>query len=253
MLHTFEQASGQKINMEKSSVLFSRNTQQGVKAEICAILRINEAGNNTTYLGLPNMLGRRKTSVFGYLKDRLKDKVQSWDKKFLSGSGKEILLKTVAQALPNYAMSIFLIPQQTCKEMEGIMSRYWWKTSKQKNKGISWCSWDRLCYRKTQGGMGFRKLHEFNIALLGKQAWHFVTNPECLVSRIYKAWYYPNRTFLNAKLGNNPSYTWRSILEAQVLLKKGAVRRVGSGESIDVENDPWLPQKEDPYIQCMKR
>lgn len=89
--------------------------------------------------------------------------------------------------------------------------------------------------------MGFRKLHEFNIALLGKQAWHFVTNPECLVSRIYKARYYPNVTFLNAKLGNNPSYTWRSILEAQVLLKKGAVRRVGSGESIDAENDPWLP------------
>lgn len=170
----------------------------------------------------------------------------------MSGGEKEILLKTVAQSLPNYAMSIFLIPQQTCRELKGIMSRLWWKTSKKKDKGISWFSWYRMCKRKAQDGLGFRKLHDFNIALFEKQAWRFISNQESPVSKLYKARYFPNSSFLNATLGNNPSYAWRSILESQVLLKKGAVRRVGSGEAISIENDPWLPHKEDPYIHTSR-
>lgn len=129
------------------------------------------------------------------------------------------------------------------------MSRFWWKTSKKKDKCISWFSWDRMFKRKTQGGLGFRKLHEFNIALLEKQAWRFVLNPDCLVSKIFKARYFPNGSFLNTIIGSNRSYAWQSILEAQVILKKGAVRRVCFGETISIENDSWLPHKEDPYIQ----
>lgn len=51
-----------------------------------------------------------------------------------------------------------------------------------------------------------------------------------------------------AKVGSNPSYIWRSIMEAQTLLKRGVVRRVGSGRDIDTLNDPWLPCDEDPFI-----
>lgn len=144
MLQIFEHASGQKINVDKSSIFFSRNAPQSEKMNICNILRVGEAGDNSTYLGNTKHAGRKRTAVFGYLKDRLRDRVQGWDKEFLSGSGKEVLLKTVAQALPNYAMGIFLIPQQTCRELEGIMSKFWWKTSKKKDRGISWLSWDRM-------------------------------------------------------------------------------------------------------------
>lgn len=108
--------------------------------------------------------------------------------------------------------------------------------------------WDKLCRRKSQGGMGFRKLRNFNIALVGKQGWRLITNENSLVSKIYKARYYPNSSFLSATVGKNPSYVWRSIMEAQVLLKKGAVRRVGTGLAVSIQNDPWLPDAQDPYI-----
>lgn len=98
------------------------------------------------------------------------------------------------------------------------MCKYWWRNSANKPKGIHWMSWDRLCKKKSEGGMGFRKLHDFNLALLGKQAWRLITQEQSLVSKIFKARYYPNGNFLTAKVGANPSFVWRSILATQELL-----------------------------------
>lgn len=164
------------------------------------MLNFHEANNNTHYLGLPNILGRKKSVILGYLKDRLQSRVQGWDKKYLSKSEKEILLKTVAQALPNYAMSVFLLPSELCRDMEKIMCRFWWRGSSQKNKGIHWMSWERMCKSKGSGGLKFRNLHNFNVAQLGKQGWRLITNTQSLVSRVFQAQYYPNGTFLSAGL-----------------------------------------------------
>lgn len=105
-----------------------------------------------------------------------------------------------------------------------------------------------MCKEIRGGGMGFRKLHDFNVALLGKQGWRLITKQESMVSKIYKARYYPEGDFLSAKLGNNPSYVWRSILESQTLLKEGASKIIGNGLTIDIMNDPWLPCELDLYI-----
>lgn len=96
--------------------------------------------------------------------------------------------------------------------------------------------------------MGFRKLHDFNLALLGKQAWRLVTQAESLVGKVFKARYYPNGNFLTAELGSNPSFVWRSIIAAQDLLKSGLACRVGNGSTIDIEDAPWLPCESDPYV-----
>lgn len=62
-------------------------------------------------------LHRKKTVAFAYIKDKLQDKLLGWDKKVLLKGGKEILLKTVAQTLPNYTMSVFLLPLEVCKDL----------------------------------------------------------------------------------------------------------------------------------------
>lgn len=238
LLNMFEKASGQKINRHKSSVFFSRNVKMECKNEILEALNFPEADETTHYLGLPNFIGRRKSALLGYLKERVKDRVQAWDGKILTKAGKEILLKTVAQAIPNYAMSVFLLPLDMCKEMEKLMCKFWWRTNTKKNRSIHWMSWDRMCMPKSEGGLGFRHLHDFNIALLGKQAWRLVTKAESLVAKVYKARYYPQNSFLTATIGSNPSFVWRSILEAQTVVKGGIACRVGSGASISVLNDP---------------
>ncbi|XP_060964883.1 uncharacterized protein LOC133033858 [Cannabis sativa] len=248
LLQLFEQASGQCVNYSKSTIFFSLNTSSASRQEMCNLLRMNEAPENSLYLGLPCVMGRNKNAILGFLKDKMQKRIQSWEGRLLSKAGKEVLIKTVAQALPTYAMSVFLLPVETCNKLEGMMSKYWWSSGSNQSRGVSWASWNKLCRHKHHGGLGFRHLRDFNLAMLGKQAWRLVTQDHSLVSRVYKARYYPHGTFLRASLGPNPSFIWKSIFETQELIKKGARRVVGPGTNVSVQFDPWLADDSNPWV-----
>lgn len=79
------------------------------------------------------------------------------------------------------------------------------------------------------------------MAMLAKQVWRLIHNPESLCARVLKARYFPNVHVLNAGAGNGASYTW-SITRGVELVKKGMIWRVGDGMSIDIWDDPWLPR-----------
>ncbi|XP_074351742.1 uncharacterized protein LOC141690885 [Apium graveolens] len=131
-----------------------------IKDVVIEIFGFREADSNTKYLGLPNCMNRNKTAFLGYLKDRVSNIIQNWDGSLLNRGGKEVLLKTVAQSIPTYAMSVFLLPLQMFKDMEQMMCKYWWKSGK-KEKSIHWMSWERMCISKLFGGLGYRNIHEF--------------------------------------------------------------------------------------------
>lgn len=108
--------------------------------------------------------------------------------------------------------------------------------------------WERLCQSKEKGGLNFRKLREFNVAMLAKQAWRIITEPNLLVSRIYKQKYFPRNSFLDAPDKSNISFCWRSLLATRQVLRFGMAWRVGNGENINLWTDHWLPGNQ-PYIQ----
>lgn len=101
---------------------------------------MREAGDNSTYLGLPNMLGRNKASLLVFLKDKVNKRVQSWDGCRISQAGKEVLVKSVAQTLHSYAMSVFLLPMEIIKDMERNISKFWLRSGNEDAKRIHWMS-----------------------------------------------------------------------------------------------------------------
>lgn len=209
---------------------------------------MSEAEGDEKYLGLPNMMGRSKTSTLGFLKEKVKKRIQSWDGRFISQGGREILVKSVIQSLPTYAMSVFMLLIEITKDLERLIAKYWWHPNSKERKGICWMSWDRLSRHKSIGGLGFRDFRDFNVAMLGKQGWRFITNANNLVSRLYKAKYFPKCSFLEAVVGNNPSFIWRSILEAKELIRSGLRWKVGSGDSINIVGQAWLLDDQNPFI-----
>ena len=82
-------------------------------------------------------------------------------------------------------------------------------------------------FPKKRGGMGFRDLHSFNIAMLAKQVWRLLSNPDSLCARVMRARYYPDGKLLNAKLKSGSSYTWQSVLAGLECFKRGCIWRVG--------------------------
>ena len=143
--------------------------------------------------------------MFAEVKDRVSKKLASWKGKLLLISGREILIKAMAQAVPTYIMSCFQLPKTHCQDLENMMRSFWWGQKDKENK-IAWVSWRKMCRSKLHRGIGFRNIQAFNLAMLAKQGWRILTNPDSLVARVFKAKYFPYDDILNSKKGSNPSY-----------------------------------------------
>ena len=107
---------------------------------------------------------------------------------------------------------------------------------------VHWIAWQKMCASKRDGGMGFRDPDAFNKALLAKQAWRILQVPTLLCARVLKARYFMDGTILSATCPPAGSYTFRSILHGRDLLREGIIWRVGSGASINIHHDAWIPR-----------
>jgi len=115
-----------------------------------------------------------------------------------------------------------------------VLNSFWWGYNKRNTKGINSMSWERLSIHKKEGGLSFKNLHTFNDAMLGKQAWEFMTEPHNIVTRLFKAKYFNKCDFLDSKIGHNPSYVWRNIWGAKRVVSEGYKWIIGLGIDICV-------------------
>ena len=197
VLDTYCQSSGQMVSLSKSSIFFSPNTPVVTRTEVCEILHIVTEALSDRYLGLPAIVGADRSDCFKHFRERIKARLIGWMEKQLSTGGKEILLKAVAQAIPVFGMSVFCLPKGVCKDITNVIAQFWWGDDEE-NRKMHWYSWWKLCFPKSEGGMGFRDLYSFNLAMLAKQCWRLITDPDSLCARVLKAKYYPNGSLLQA-------------------------------------------------------
>jgi len=121
-----------------------------------------------------------------------------------------------------------------------VIRKFWWGSKEGKRK-TAWVAWDSMVKSKSLGGLGFRNMELFNLALLAKQGWRLLKDPSSLSARILKAVYFPNTEFLEAELGSSPSRVWRSITDGREVLKEGLIKRIGTGASTPIWSTNWLP------------
>ncbi|KAL9678589.1 hypothetical protein QQ045_016436 [Rhodiola kirilowii] len=200
MLTSYEGISGQTINYNKSEIVLSPNVTEPVRSSFQALLFVKPVSHHDQYLGLPLSLKRKVTLNFSGMIDKVCNKTEGWKGKNSAG-GKEILIKAVLQALPQYAMNCFKLPEDTIKKMHSSIRRYWWSCSKSK-KPIHWVKAQILCQDKDMGGLGFKDLKCINLAFLAKQAWRIYTQPDLLISKILKAKYCHDSDMLFCSVGN---------------------------------------------------
>ncbi|XP_058776904.1 uncharacterized protein LOC131651249 [Vicia villosa] len=136
ILKVYQEASGQVVNLDKSEASFSQNVLDDVKERIHNRMQVKTVMRHSKYLGLPIILGRSKKEIFSMVIDRVWKKIKGWKEKYLSRSGKEILIKAVAQAIPSYVMSCFRLPAGVCHEIESMLAKFWWGAKNGERKAL---------------------------------------------------------------------------------------------------------------------
>ncbi|KAL0403882.1 UNVERIFIED_CONTAM: putative mitochondrial protein [Sesamum radiatum] len=204
LLENFEKASGLKVNLDKSFVAFSRNTSIEHREGLARVFRVQEVQRHEKYLGLPAAVGRSKKVVFQTLIDKVWLKLQSW------------------------------------RFIEGLMADFLWHNKDVKK--IHWLAWDKICKSKNKGGLGLKRLHAFNRALLAKKLWRIIDNPNSLISRIWKQRYYPSTEWYMATGGAGSSFMWQSVLASRNLIMAGLRWQIGAGRNVRIWTDSWIPR-----------
>lgn len=122
----YSNGSGQRINFNKSSILFSNHYPDQIRQRAKNGLDTHNEAFLSTYLGMPSWVGRSISNTFNFLADRIWKKIRGWCDRPLSRAGREVMLKSVAQAIPTYVMSCFHLPPRVCNRLRSIISDHWW-------------------------------------------------------------------------------------------------------------------------------
>ncbi|GJX65365.1 RNA-directed DNA polymerase, eukaryota [Tanacetum coccineum] len=218
-LDCFYKASGLRMNLHKSKLMGI-----AVKDEVVSRAAI-KMGCSTlktpfTYLGIKVGGSMARIRSWDEIVDKVHSRLSKWKMNTLSIGGRMTLLKSVLSSTPIYYMSMFKVPSQVLKCLEGIRRKFFIGADSKENK-MSWFKWSRVLASKDKGGIGVSSLFALNRALLFKWVWRFHNNRNALWSRFIRAMHGNNG---GLDKGSKVSYTsiWKNItIEVNRLRNKG--------------------------------
>lgn len=115
-------------------LLFADDILLFVKAGMDGAAEIAEVLDVHCNAGYAHRCKQFKERAFKYLKHRVWGKVQGWMEQTLSSGGKEVLIKSVAQAVPTYSMTCFKLPRGLCLKINSSIRNFWWGSKQGKRK-----------------------------------------------------------------------------------------------------------------------
>lgn len=138
-LDTFSTWSSQLPNPNKSFIHFSKNTPSLSKANILHCLSFKECSHKEMHLGLPFCIPNSKSSVFQDLIFKINSKLTGWKSKTPSQASKSVLITSVANAIPTYHMTVFLLPKSITSNKDASFRKFWWGENKNGNSFMPTC------------------------------------------------------------------------------------------------------------------
>ena len=104
---------------------------------------------------------------FQNLQMQLMKRLVQWGDGHLAQPGREVLIKSVAEALPVFVMGVFKLPYSVCDDLTVMVRNFYWGADQGKWK-VHRKSWQKLQQPKSKGGAGFHDYRLFNQALLAR-------------------------------------------------------------------------------------
>jgi hypothetical protein len=240
-LDLFCQASGQKINSQKTEIYFSKNVDQQLREDIVHHTGYKQVNNMGRYLGANIDPGRATRGKFSNIIDKIQNRLSGWKQQCLSFAGRLTLSKSVLSSIPYYHMQYAKLPKTICDEMEKIQRRFLWGDTDHSRKPHL-VGWDVCCLPKFDGGLGIKRPHHMNEAFLMKILWNLITNPNDLWCKVLYSKYGRNND-LRVSIKSQPydSSLWKSLTSIWDQFQQQVVWQLGDGNNINFWLDKWAP------------
>uniref|UniRef100_A0A803QLX3 Reverse transcriptase domain-containing protein n=1 Tax=Cannabis sativa TaxID=3483 RepID=A0A803QLX3_CANSA len=247
-IHTYEEWSGQRVNKQKSGLVFSPNTPRSCREEIKQRMGIGCLNSSEKYLGNPFFFSANKRSDFQFIKEKITNRLEGWKARRLAQLRRSPLINSGLLTIPNHQMSTTAVPI-TQNELDRILARFWWIGNSDKNRYCALKSWNDLCQPKVCGGLGFRRMADMNVALLAKLFWMVLKGEDKLWVHLLRDKYCRILSPWNVEKKDMDSRGWKSILEAQKVCLEGAGLLVADGSN-DIWDRPWVPHISMEELKC---
>ena len=177
-------------------------------------------------------------SDFQPLLDKIAARFSSWTVKHLSFAGRFQLIQAVIYSTISFWASMFIIPVECVSILERMCGAFLWSGAPNSARGAK-ITWDSVCTPKEAGGLGLRRLADWNKVLGLKLIWLIFTAGGSL----WVSWVRRNliggENFWVLDPARRRSWIWRSICKLRPLARPMVVCEVGSGITASFWQDNW--------------
>lgn len=155
--------SGLKINRQKSELLLDGGSSSRCQ-EMANELGIAQGALPLKYLGVPISPKKMTRSDFQPLLDKIAARFNSWTVKHLSFAGRFQLIQAVIYSTISFWASMFIIPVECGGVLERMCGVFLWSGAPNSARGAK-IAWDSVCTPREAGGLGLRRLADWNKVL----------------------------------------------------------------------------------------
>jgi len=233
VLEEFTACSGLSFSASKSQIFMGSGVPHG--SWIATHLGMERKDFPVTYLGLPLFSGRMGRIHCMPLINRVKARLSTWQQNFLSMAGRVELVRSVLVSLSIYWTFAFLLPRKVLKEIESPMCHFIWGGPK---KWVA-VAWKDVCLPKEEGGLGLKRLLEWNDVGLLRLFWLVVAEGNALWVKCIRQKYLKTRSIWLARPPSTSSWAWKGILRVRDIARRHIKYEVGNGEDIRFFQFPW--------------
>ncbi|KAF5444244.1 hypothetical protein F2P56_036732 [Juglans regia] len=186
-LEIYETWFGQKVNKDKSSIIFSKHITAARKRSLLRITGFYEETLPFKYVGVPIICGRLKLVHLDEVVGKIQERIDGWKARLLSNGARLLLIKHVLGSIPIHLLSILQVPKSVIVSLNRCFGNFFWGMKEGKPKK-HWRAWDGRCKPVQEGEAGIRNIAETQKELHMKFAWKILTE-NSQWSRFFKAKY----------------------------------------------------------------
>jgi hypothetical protein len=239
VLNRFCNLSGQEVSQEKTSIIFSKGVQRGMRDKLLRLSGFRETTDLGKYLGVP-LTGRApKITDYQYLIDQVSNKLSAWKARQLSFAGRVTLAKSVLEAVPIYPMMTTKIPKTCLEAIQRIQRNFIWDEYDNVRKYHA-VKWSEITKPKWMRGLGIRNLEVMNQACLLKLGWKFHNGSSDFWCEVLRGKYGVDSFENVAEVRPTNSNMWKALLSLKDQLLNNTFWIVGDDYQVDAWSQAWI-------------